>query len=200
MHQHDSVSGDCRAVLVNDVLFFYRSHREATFSRGNFRLRVIVSIFLSIGTYFAADSCIRIVLYQEVCDGDASYENPSGCPRISSRFFIGCSIHDRRTFKGREEVGCLSAAAAATEMVASARETTAPSTAAPSDRKPGQAWKTIGGTIKHVKGDVYTVEDYEGNQVRLYISRETKQLRGNKKVGDRVRAEITRSGFVNSIQ
>ena len=74
------------------------------------------------------------------------------------------------------------------------------STAAPSDRKPGQAWKTIGGTIKHVKGDVYTVEDYEGNQVRLYISRETKQLRGNKKVGDRVRAEITRSGFVNSIQ
>jgi hypothetical protein len=93
-----------------------------------------------------------------------------------------------------------SAAAAATEMVASARETTAPSTAAPSDRKPGQAWKTIGGTIKHVKGDVYTVEDYEGNQVRLYISRETKQLRGNKKVGDRVRAEITRSGFVNSIQ
>lgn len=93
-----------------------------------------------------------------------------------------------------------SAAAAATEVVASARETTAPSTADPSDRKPGQAWKTIGGTIKHIKGNVYTVEDYEGNQVQLHISRETKQLRGSKKVGDRVRAEITHSGFANSIQ
>jgi len=44
------------------------------------------------------------------------------------------------------------------------------------------------------------VEDYEGNQVQLYISRDTKQLRGGKKVGDRVRAEITHSGFANSIQ
>lgn len=93
-----------------------------------------------------------------------------------------------------------SAAAAATEVVASVRETTSPSTAGPSDRKPGPAWKTIGGTIKHIKGEVYTVEDYEGNQVQLHISRETKQLRGSNKVGDRVRAEITRSGFANSIQ
>ena len=69
-----------------------------------------------------------------------------------------------------------------------------------SDRKPGPAWKTIGGTVKHIKGDVYTVEDYEGNQVQLYVSRDTKHLRGNKKVGDRVRAEITRGGFANSIQ
>lgn len=66
--------------------------------------------------------------------------------------------------------------------------------------RPGPAWKTIGGTIKHIKGDAYTVEDYEGNQVQLYISRETKLLRGHKKVGDRVRAEITRDGFANSIQ
>lgn len=66
--------------------------------------------------------------------------------------------------------------------------------------RPGPAWKTIGGTIKHIKGDVYMVEDYEGNQVHLYVSRETKHLRGQKKVGDRVRAEITRDGFVNSIQ
>lgn len=66
--------------------------------------------------------------------------------------------------------------------------------------RPGPAWKTIGGTIKHIKGDAYTVEDYEGNQVQLYISRETKVLRGHKKVGDRVRAEITRDGFANSIQ
>lgn len=66
--------------------------------------------------------------------------------------------------------------------------------------RPGPAWKTIGGTIKHIKGDAYTVEDYEGNQVQLYISRETKLLHGHKKVGDRVRAEITRDGFANSIQ
>jgi hypothetical protein len=68
------------------------------------------------------------------------------------------------------------------------------------NHKPGPAWKTIGGTVKHIKGDVYTIEDYEGNQVHLYVSRETKRLRGNKKVGDRVRAEITRDGFANSIQ
>ncbi len=69
-----------------------------------------------------------------------------------------------------------------------------------SSHRPGPAWKTIGGTVKHIKGDIYTVEDYEGNQVQLYVSPETKRLRGQKKVGDRVRAEITRDGFANSIQ
>ncbi len=69
-----------------------------------------------------------------------------------------------------------------------------------SDRHPGPAWRTISGTIKHIRGEVYTVEDYEGNQIQLYISRETKHLRGAKKAGDRVRAEITQSGFANSIQ
>ena len=90
-----------------------------------------------------------------------------------------------------------SSAAAATALGTSTQDTTSSSTA---DRKPGPAWKTIGGTVKHIKGDVYTVEDYEGNQVQLHVSRETKQLQGNKKVGDRVRAEITHSGFANSIQ
>ena len=66
--------------------------------------------------------------------------------------------------------------------------------------RPGPAWKTIGGTVTRIKGDTYTVEDYEGNQVHLHVSRETKHLRGQKKVGDRVRAEITRVGFANSIQ
>jgi hypothetical protein len=102
--------------------------------------------------------------------------------------------------KDGKKSGAYSSAAAATEMLASSRETTSPSTTDQSDRKPGPAWKTIGGTIKHIKGDIYTVEDYEGNQVQLYISRETKQLRGSKKVGDRVRAEVTHSGFANSIQ
>lgn len=66
--------------------------------------------------------------------------------------------------------------------------------------RPGPAWKTIGGKVTRIKGEVYTVEDYEGNQVHLHVSRETKHLRGQKKVGDRVRAEITRDGFANSIQ
>lgn len=74
------------------------------------------------------------------------------------------------------------------------------SSAVQPDRKPGPAWKTIGGTVTHIKGDVYTIEDYEGNHVHLYVSRETKQLRGSKKVGDRVRAEITHGRFANSIQ
>lgn len=93
-----------------------------------------------------------------------------------------------------------SSAEAATELAPSTRNIVARSAADSSDRKPGPAWKTIGGTIKHIKGDVYTVEDYEGNQVQLYTNRETKQLRGSKKVGDRVRAEITHGGFANSIQ
>lgn len=68
------------------------------------------------------------------------------------------------------------------------------------DTKPGPAWKTVGGTLKNIRGDVYTVEDYEGNQVQLHVGQGTKQIRGNKKVGDTVRAEITRGGFANSIQ
>ncbi|MBK9306219.1 MAG: hypothetical protein IPM58_03830 [Nitrospira sp.] len=69
-----------------------------------------------------------------------------------------------------------------------------------SNNKPGPAWRTIGGTVKHMKDTTYTIEDYEGNQVQLVVSRETKQLGGRKKVGDHVRAEITHSGFANSIQ
>ena len=89
---------------------------------------------------------------------------------------------------------------AAAEVMVPTPETASFSTADRSDHKPGPAWKTIGGTLKHIKGDVYTVEDYDGNQVQLYISRETKQLRGSKKIGDRVRAEITHGRFANSIQ
>jgi ribosomal protein L21E len=68
------------------------------------------------------------------------------------------------------------------------------------DTKPGPAWKTVGGTVKGVQGDMYTVEDYEGNQMKLYVGQGTKHIRGNKKVGDSIRAEITRGGFANSIQ
>ena len=67
------------------------------------------------------------------------------------------------------------------------------------DEKPGPAWMTFGGTVKKIEGNTYTVEDYEGNHVNLYVGQGTKQIR-QKKVGDTLRAEITRSGFANSIQ
>lgn len=67
------------------------------------------------------------------------------------------------------------------------------------DEKPGPAWMTFGGTVKKIEGNTYTVEDYEGNQVSLYVGQGTKQIR-KKKVGDTLRAEITRGGFANSIQ
>ena len=76
---------------------------------------------------------------------------------------------------------------------------TVSSSAGHHEHKAGPAWRTIGGTVKQIKGDGYTVEDYEGNQVQLFVGQETKQLR-QKRVGDTVRAEITRSGFANSIQ
>jgi len=67
------------------------------------------------------------------------------------------------------------------------------------DSAPGPAWKTLGGTLKKVEGNIYIVEDYEGNRVKLLVGQGTKQLH-KKKVGDTVRAEITRGGFANSIQ
>lgn len=80
----------------------------------------------------------------------------------------------------------------------SPEESTAPKTS-PHDEKPGPAWMTLGGTVKKIEGNAYTVEDYEGNRVKLYVGQGTKQIK-HKKVGDTVRAEITRGGFANSIQ
>ena len=68
------------------------------------------------------------------------------------------------------------------------------------DSKPGMAWKTVGGTVKSIQGETYLVEDFEGNQVKMHVGQGTKHLRGNKKVGDSIRAEITHGGFANSIQ
>lgn len=67
------------------------------------------------------------------------------------------------------------------------------------DSKPGPAWKTVGGTVKQIDNNAYTLEDYEGNQVKLYVGQGTKVIK-QKKVGDTVRAEITRGGFANSVQ
>ena len=67
------------------------------------------------------------------------------------------------------------------------------------DEKPGPAWRTFSGTVKKIEGNAYIVEDYEGNHVKVYVGQGTKHLK-QKKVGDTVRAEITRGGFANSIQ
>jgi hypothetical protein len=91
-----------------------------------------------------------------------------------------------------------SAAAAAASMGSTLQTQDAPK-AGQRDAKPGPAWKTVGGTVKQINGDTYMVEDYEGNQVKLYVGQGTKQI-NKKKVGDTVRAEITRGGFANSIQ
>ena len=91
-----------------------------------------------------------------------------------------------------------SAKAAAGETAYAPEQSDAPK-AGPQDSKPGPAWKTVGGTVKKIQGDSYTVEDYDGNQVTLYVGQGTKHIH-KKKVGDAVRAEITRGGFANSVQ
>lgn len=68
------------------------------------------------------------------------------------------------------------------------------------DTKPGPAHLTIEGKVNKIDGEVFVVQDYNGNEVRLYVGKDTKRLRGEKKVGDTIRAEVTRGGFANSIQ
>ena len=53
--------------------------------------------------------------------------------------------------------------------------------------------------MKSVEGGIYTVEDYEGNRVKVFVGQGTQHI-NKKKVGDTVREEITRGGFANSIQ
>jgi maltose-binding protein MalE len=92
-----------------------------------------------------------------------------------------------------------SSAKAASEATGHVSEQSDASKAGHQESQPGPAWKTIGGTVKNVHGDIYTVEDYEGNQVKLRVGQGTKHIH-KKKIGDTVRAEITRGGFANSIQ
>lgn len=47
---------------------------------------------------------------------------------------------------------------------------------------------------------VHTAEDYEGNEAQVYASTNTKTLRGPKKTGDLLRAEITAGHHANSVQ
>lgn len=104
------------------------------------------------------------------------------------------------TAKKSKKPAAHTSAAGTAEAVGNVPHAGSASMAGQHDQTPGPAWKTIGGTVKQIKGDTYTVEDYEGNQVQLYVGHETKKIRGHKKVGDTVRAEITRGGYANSIQ
>ncbi|HSF68283.1 MAG TPA: hypothetical protein VLA67_12725 [Nitrospiraceae bacterium] len=88
---------------------------------------------------------------------------------------------------------------AAAETAGTVPEQNDASKAVRPDSQPGPAWRTIGGTVKNVHGDIYTVEDYDGNRVTLRVGQGTKQI-NKKQVGDTFRAEITRGGFANSIQ
>ncbi len=92
-----------------------------------------------------------------------------------------------------------SSSEAAVQVVGHAPEQSNEPKNVPHDSAPGPAWKTVGGTLKKVQGDSYTVEDYDGNQVVLRVGQGTKHIH-KKKVGDTVRAEITRGGFANSVQ
>ena len=76
------------------------------------------------------------------------------------------------------------------------------------DSKPGPAHQTIQGKLSGIEGNTYVVEqsvdDYRGEsvtqEVRVYVGKETKRLGGHKKVGDKIRVEVTRGGFANAIQ
>lgn len=91
-------------------------------------------------------------------------------------------------------------AAAASSLLGSVPEQAPAPKPGQHDSKPGAAWKTVGGTVKEIHGETYTVEDFDGRQVKMHVGQGTKHLRGNKKVGDTIRAEITHGGFANSIQ
>ncbi|GAB1724785.1 MAG: hypothetical protein GDA65_04800 [Nitrospira sp. CR1.1] len=94
----------------------------------------------------------------------------------------------------------ITSAAAASSLLGSLPEQPPAPKPGQHDSKPGVAWKTVGGTVKEIHGETYIVEDYDGSQMKVHVGQGTKHLRGNKKVGDTIRAEITHGGFANSIQ
>lgn len=61
-------------------------------------------------------------------------------------------------------------------------------------------WQTVDGKLVKIDGEFYVVEDDSGKELRLHVSKETKQLGGAKQPGDKIRAEITKGGHALSIQ
>lgn len=79
------------------------------------------------------------------------------------------------------------------------------------DAKPGPAYTMVEGKIIKIEGNTYTVQSESANyqnlassvnvsEAKIVVGKETKVLHGEKKVGDKIRAEVTRGGFANSIQ
>ena len=68
------------------------------------------------------------------------------------------------------------------------------------DTKPGPSFQTVDGTLSKIDGNIYVMEDYTGKEMRLYVSKDTKKLKGEKKPGEIIRAEITKGWYANSIQ
>lgn len=118
---------------------------------------------------------------------------------VSAMAIVALAMTPALAKDSKNKLSSHSSAKAAAEAVGHAPEPNDPPKAGHHDEKPGPAWMTLGGTVKKIEGNAYTVEDYEGNRVKLYVGQGTKQLK-QKKVGDTVRAEITRGGFANSIQ
>jgi hypothetical protein len=112
---------------------------------------------------------------------------------------VGPASAKEKTIKHTKQTTTTSAAAAAS-LLGSVPESAPVAKPGLQDSKPGLAWKTVGGTVKNIQGEMYLVEDYDGNQMKVHVGQGTKRLRGNKKVGDTIRAEITHGGFANSIQ
>src|SRR5262249_4679549 len=78
------------------------------------------------------------------------------------------------------------------------------------DTAPGPAFTTVDGKITKIDGSVYTVQSestgYQNlgstknlSEIKIYVGQETKKLHGEKKVGDKIRAEVTRGGFCHSL-
>ena len=70
----------------------------------------------------------------------------------------------------------------------------------PTDDSPGPAFRVVSGKVVKIDGTYYDVEEYTGNRVRLHVGSKTVLINGSKKVGDKIRAEITQGGYANSVQ
>ncbi|MGH7251715.1 MAG: hypothetical protein ACREIK_07640 [Nitrospiraceae bacterium] len=70
----------------------------------------------------------------------------------------------------------------------------------PTDSSKGPTFRTVSGKVVQIKGAYYDVEEPTGDRVRLHVNQETVMLKGDKKVGDKIRAEVTSGGHANSIQ
>ena len=72
--------------------------------------------------------------------------------------------------------------------------------AMPTDTSAGPAFRTISGKVVKISGPYYDVEEYTGTRVRLHVNNKTVKINGDKKVGDSIRAEVTKGWHANSIQ